>query len=82
MIDWPAFFVVLVATLVAACLVVTLYSLGLRLVDRTPGGGDSRCCTACTSSSPISTASPRRPGYGTNVSLPARIIRQSKEIDR
>jgi len=37
MIDWPAFFVVLVATLVAACLVVTLYSLGLRLVDRTTG---------------------------------------------
>ena len=34
MIDWAAFFVVLVATLVAASLVVTLYSLGLRLVDR------------------------------------------------
>jgi len=33
-IDWPAFFVVLVATLVGASLVVTLYSLGLRLVDR------------------------------------------------
>jgi len=34
MIDWSAFFVVLVATVVAASAVVTLYSLGLRLVDR------------------------------------------------
>jgi len=34
MIDWPAFFVVLVATMVAASAVVTLYSLGLRLIDR------------------------------------------------
>ena len=37
MIDWPAFFIVLVATLVSGCLVVTLYSLGLRLVDRATG---------------------------------------------
>jgi len=36
-IDWPAFFVVLVATLVGASLVVTLYSLGLRLVDHAAG---------------------------------------------
>lgn len=34
MIDWPAFFLVFFATLVAACLIVTLYSLGLRLIDR------------------------------------------------
>ena len=37
MIDWGAFFVVLIATLVAASAVVTLYSLGLRLVDRSAG---------------------------------------------
>jgi hypothetical protein len=36
-IDWAAFFVVLVATVVAASLVVTLYSLGLRLTDRPTG---------------------------------------------
>jgi hypothetical protein len=36
-IDWAAFLVVLVATLVAASLVVTLYSLGLRLTDRAIG---------------------------------------------
>ena len=34
MIDWAAFLVVLVATLLAASVVVTLYSLGLRFVDR------------------------------------------------
>jgi hypothetical protein len=33
MIDWPAFFVVLFSTLVSACLVVTFYSVGLRLLD-------------------------------------------------
>jgi hypothetical protein len=33
MIDWPAFVVVLFATLVSACLVVTFYSVGLRLLD-------------------------------------------------
>jgi succinate dehydrogenase hydrophobic anchor subunit len=37
MIDWPAFFVVLVATMIAASAVVTLYSLGLRLVDSSSG---------------------------------------------
>jgi hypothetical protein len=37
MIDWAAFVVVFVATIVAASLVVTLYSLGLRLVDRSTG---------------------------------------------
>jgi hypothetical protein len=37
MIDWAAFFVVLVATLVGASVVVTLYSFGLRLVDRSTG---------------------------------------------
>jgi len=37
MIDWAAFFIVLVATLVSACLVVTLYSVGLRLIDGTRG---------------------------------------------
>jgi hypothetical protein len=54
MIDWPAFFVVLVATLVAASAVVTLYSLGLRLVDRTGDGHASwqrpvgiACFVAC-----------------------------------
>jgi hypothetical protein len=36
-IDWAAFLVVLVATLVAASLVVTLYSLGLRLTDHATG---------------------------------------------
>lgn len=38
MIDWAAFFVVLVTTLVAAGAVVTLYSFGLRLHD----GGSTR----------------------------------------
>jgi hypothetical protein len=37
MIDWAAFLVVLFATLVGASLVVTLYSLGLRLLDRSTG---------------------------------------------
>jgi hypothetical protein len=37
MIDWAAFLVVLVATLVGASLVVTLYSFGLRLLDRSTG---------------------------------------------
>jgi len=32
-IDWAAFLIVLVSTLVAACGIVTLYSLGLRLLD-------------------------------------------------
>lgn len=33
MIDWMAFFIVLLATVTAASLVVTLYSVGLRLLD-------------------------------------------------
>jgi hypothetical protein len=37
MIDWAAFLVVLFATLLGASLVVTLYSLGLRLLDRSTG---------------------------------------------
>jgi hypothetical protein len=37
MIDWAAFLVVLLATLVGASLVVSLYSLGLRLLDRSTG---------------------------------------------
>jgi len=50
MIDWPAFFVVLVSTLVSACLVVTFYSVGLRLFDtghgwRRPAG--IACFTIC-----------------------------------
>ncbi|QNO38608.1 hypothetical protein H4J02_06315 [Protaetiibacter sp. SSC-01] len=32
-IDWLAFFTVVIASLVSACLVVTLFSLGLRLGD-------------------------------------------------
>jgi hypothetical protein len=32
-VDWAAFFSVLVATLIAACGVVTVYSVGLRLLD-------------------------------------------------
>jgi len=33
MIDWVAFLTVFVASLVAACLAVTLFSLGLRIAD-------------------------------------------------
>jgi|GEM_PF-985687 len=33
MIDWVAFLTVFVASLVAACVVVSLFSLGLRLGD-------------------------------------------------
>lgn len=33
MIDWSAFLVVVVAALVAACLLVTLFSVALRLGD-------------------------------------------------
>ncbi len=33
MIEWGAFITVLAAALVAACGIVTLYSLGLRLLD-------------------------------------------------
>lgn len=33
MIDWAAFLTVLVASLVSACIVVTLFSLGLRVGD-------------------------------------------------
>jgi hypothetical protein len=33
MIDWPAFVTVVVASLVAACGVVTVFSLALRLGD-------------------------------------------------
>jgi hypothetical protein len=50
MIDWAAFFVVVVATLVSACAVVTLYSLGLRLTDRSAGwrlGLGRACFGAC-----------------------------------
>jgi len=32
-IDWLAFFTVVLASLVSACLIVTLFSLGLRLGD-------------------------------------------------
>jgi len=32
-VEWGAFFQVLLATLIGACGVVTLYSLGLRLID-------------------------------------------------
>ncbi|MCU1423830.1 MAG: hypothetical protein JWM51_121 [Microbacteriaceae bacterium] len=49
-IDWPAFFVVVVATLVSASAVVTLYSLGLRLSDRATGWRRSAgigCFVAC-----------------------------------
>ena len=46
MIDWLAFFVVLVATLVSACLVVTFYSVGLRLLD-TGHGWRRRVAIAC-----------------------------------
>ncbi len=34
-IDWSAFLTVVVGSLVAACLLVTLFSLGLRLNDGT-----------------------------------------------
>jgi hypothetical protein len=50
MIDWAAFFVVLFATLLGACLVVTLYSFGLRLVDRSTGirrASGIACFVAC-----------------------------------
>ena len=33
MIDWPAFLTVVVGSLVSACLLVALFSLGLRLSD-------------------------------------------------
>ena len=33
MIDWVAFLIVVVTSLVAACALVTLYSLALRLAD-------------------------------------------------
>ena len=33
MIDWMSFVVVVAASLIAACLVVTLFSLGLRVAD-------------------------------------------------
>lgn len=33
MIDWAAFFVVAVSALIAACIIVTLFSLALRLGD-------------------------------------------------
>lgn len=33
MIDWVAFLTVFVASLVSACLAVTLFSLGLRIAD-------------------------------------------------
>ncbi|MCU1406638.1 MAG: hypothetical protein JWQ43_2941 [Glaciihabitans sp.] len=36
-IDWMAFVVVLVAALLSACAVVTLYSVGLRLVEAERG---------------------------------------------
>lgn len=32
-IDWPAFFTVVAGSLIAACLLVTLFSVGLRLND-------------------------------------------------
>ncbi len=35
MIDWSAFVVVAVASLVSACLLVTLYALGVRLITST-----------------------------------------------
>jgi hypothetical protein len=35
MIDWPAFLTVVVGSLVSACLLVALFSLGLRLSDGT-----------------------------------------------
>jgi hypothetical protein len=50
MIDWAAFLVVLFATLVGASLVVTLYSLGLRLLDRSTGlrrGAGVACFVVC-----------------------------------
>lgn len=50
MIDWAAFLVVLVATLVGACIVVTLYSVGLRLLDRSTGprrAAGIACFVAC-----------------------------------
>jgi hypothetical protein len=34
-IDWSAFVVVAVASLVSACLLVTLYALGVRLITST-----------------------------------------------
>lgn len=34
-IDWAAFLTVVIGSLVAACLLVTLFSLGLRLNDGT-----------------------------------------------
>jgi hypothetical protein len=37
-IDWLSFVTVLVTSLVSACLVVTLFSLGLRIADG-PGAG-------------------------------------------
>ncbi|HWR86139.1 MAG TPA: hypothetical protein VN200_09115 [Rhodoglobus sp.] len=35
MIDWMSFVIVVVASMIAACGVVTLFSLGLRLADGT-----------------------------------------------
>jgi hypothetical protein len=35
MIDWAAFLIVLVTSIVSACLVVALFSLGLRLASVT-----------------------------------------------
>ncbi len=37
MIDWLAFLTVFVASLVAACVTVTLFSLGLRVADGDEG---------------------------------------------
>ena len=36
-VDWAAFVVVLAAALISACSVVTLYSVGLRLVEAERG---------------------------------------------
>jgi hypothetical protein len=36
-VDWAAFLVVLAAALISACSVVTLYSVGLRLVEADRG---------------------------------------------
>jgi len=37
MIDWMAFLTVVIASLISACLVVTLFSLALRFGDGTAG---------------------------------------------
>lgn len=36
-VDWAAFVVVFLATLVGSCGIVALYSLGLRLIDHNHG---------------------------------------------